>query len=74
MTWSARFEVTEVDGANVTAQASVKPSTVDQLEVGTLTQNTERAVRMELRIELEEGTETQIKVGDSIPAHGHFNS
>lgn len=25
-------------------------------------------------IELEEGTETQIKVGDAIPAHGHFTS
>lgn len=74
MTWSAQFEVTEVEGTQITAKASTKPSTADQHEVGTLTQNTERAVRMELRIELEEGTETRIKVGDAIPAHGHFTS
>jgi len=72
MTWSATFKVTEVDDGKIVAKASTLPGTTDRIEYGTLIQNTEHAKRMELHIELEDGVETQIKVGDDITGHGHF--
>lgn len=74
MTWSAQFKVTEVADGKIVAKASTLPGTTEQEEVGTLIQNTERIVRMELHAELEEGVETQIKVGDTISGYGHFTS
>lgn len=74
MTWTAQFEVTEVDGGTVKAEASTKPGSSDRQEYGTLTQNTEKAVRMRLEIDFEDGVEPKLKVGDKIPGHGHFSS
>jgi len=82
MTWSATFEVTEVQGNEVVARASALPAVAPNSETGepgrneygTLTQNTERAVRMTLVIELEPGAVTQLKPGDQLQAHGHFAS
>lgn len=73
MTYTAQFKVTEVEDNKIVAKASTQPGSADREEFGTLTQNTERAVRMELHIEIEEGHETQLKVGDTISSHGHFN-
>lgn len=73
MTYTAQFKVTEVEGNKIVAKASTPPGSDDHEEFGTLTQNTEHAVRMELHIEIEEGHETQIKVGDTISGHGHFS-
>jgi hypothetical protein len=72
VTYTAQFEVTDVDGQKVTAKASTKPGSADSVEVGTLTQNTEHAIRMTLLIDIEEGYEPKIKVGDKISAQGHF--
>lgn len=66
MTWSARFKVTEVANGHVRAVASV--------EDGTLNQNTEHATGMELVVSIDPAHETQIKVGDELPGHGHFTS
>lgn len=74
MTWSAQFKVTEVGDGKIVAKASTLPGTTERVEVGTLIQNTERAQRMELHIELEDGAETQVKVGDTISGSGHFTS
>lgn len=74
MTWSAQFKVTDVADGVITAKASTLPGSPEQEEVGTLIQNTERAKRMTLRIELEDGAETQVKVGDTISGQGHFMS
>lgn len=74
MTWSAQFKVTDVTDGKIVAKASTLPGTSDQEEHGTLIQNTERAKRMELHIELEDGAETQVKVGDTISGSGHFTS
>ena len=69
MTFQARFQVQDVgDGPapiNVLAVASV--------EDGTLTQNTEKARSMELRIVID-ADKTSLAVGDSITASGHFTS
>lgn len=73
MTYTAQFEVTEVDGQKVTAKASTKGGSEDSVEVGTLTQNTEHAIRMTLLIDIEEGYEVNLKVGDKISGQGHFN-
>ena len=72
MTWSATFKVTDVNDGKIVAKASTLPGSTDQMEYGTLVQNTEHVVRMELHIELEEGHETQIEVGDDISGYGHF--
>jgi hypothetical protein len=74
MTWSALFEVTEVAGQKVVAKASTLPGTADKVEVGTLTQNTEHAVRMELHVEVEEGHQPTLQVGDKFKASGHFSA
>lgn len=73
MTYTALFEVTEVEGQKVVAKASTKPGSEDQQEYGTLTQNTEHVVRMELHLEIEEGHQTQLQVGDKINSQGHFS-
>lgn len=72
MTYTAQFEVTEVKGDQVIAKASTLTSSEDNVEVGTLTQNTEHAIRMTLVIQIEEGYETNLKIGDKISGHGHF--
>lgn len=72
MTYTAQFEVTEVKGDQVIAKASTLTSSEDNVEVGTLTQNTEHAIRMTLVIQIEEGYETNLKVGDKISGQGHF--
>ncbi len=74
MTWSAQFEVTEVDGSKAVAKASTKPGSTDVPEYGTLVQNTEHAIRMELHIEFEDGHEPTLQVGDKITGSGHFNA
>lgn len=74
MTWTAQFKVTDVADGKIVAKASTLPGTTDKIEYGTLNQNTERVVRMELHAELEDGAETQIKVGDTISGYGHFTS
>lgn len=74
MTWSAQFKVTEVADGKIVAKASTLPGSTDSEEVGTRIQNTERAKRMELHIDLEDDTETQVKVGDTITGSGHFTS
>lgn len=74
MTWSAQFKVTEVSDGKIVAKASTLPGSADSEEVGTLVQNTERAKRMELHIELEDDADTQVKVGDTISGQGHFSS
>ena len=67
MTFQARFKVEDVsDGPtpiNVLAVAYV--------EDGSLTQNTEKARSMQLRVVID-ADETNIKVGDMITANGHF--
>lgn len=65
MTWSAKFEVTEVKDGHVRAVASV--------EDGTLNQNTEHATGAEILFSLEDGVEPKIKVGDVITGSGHFD-
>lgn len=74
MTWTAQFEVTDVDGGTITAKASALSGSGDSPEVGTLTQNTERVDRMTLVMEMAEGVEPTLQVGDQLPAHGHFTS
>jgi hypothetical protein len=77
MTWSAQFEVTEVEDGKIVAKASTvneHPDQVASLEFGKLSQNTEKAKRMTLIVDLEDGAETQIKVGDTMTASGHFTS
>jgi hypothetical protein len=77
MTWSAQFEVTEVEDGKIIAKASTVNEHTDQvatLEFGKLSQNTEKVVRMTLISELEPDTETQVKVGDTFNASGHFAS
>ncbi len=64
MTYSARFQVTEVANGKIRAVASI--------EDGTLNQNTEHVSGMELLCSVDEGHETQIKVGDLITGSGHF--
>lgn len=65
MTYTARFKVTEVTEGKIRAAASV--------EDGTLTQNTEKVTGMELICTVEDGHETQLKVGDEISGQGHFS-
>lgn len=65
MTYTAKFRVDEVADGKVHAVAKV--------EDGTLTQNTEHVTRMELTAFVEEGHETQMKVGDEISGQGHFS-
>lgn len=72
MTWTAQFEVTEVEGNKAVAKASTQPSSEDQQEYGTLTQNTEQAVRMELHVEFATPDGVKLKVGDKISGQGHF--
>jgi hypothetical protein len=78
MTWSALFEVTEVAGQKVVAKAATLPvylpGTANSVEVGTLTQNTEHVVRMELHVEVEEGHQPTLQVGDKFNAYGHFSA
>lgn len=67
MTFSARFKVQDVSDG---------PSPIDVLAVAaveddTLTQNTEKARSMELRIVLDVD-ETGVQVGDVITVTGHF--
>lgn len=67
MTFSARFKVQDVgDGP-----APIDVLAVAEVEDGSLTQNTEKARSMELRIQID-ADETTIKVGDTITAQGHF--
>jgi hypothetical protein len=72
MTWSAQFEVTDTEGNKVIAKASTLPGTADRQEYGTLTQNTEKAVRMELHIEFAEGVKPKLEIGDKLSGYGHF--
>lgn len=74
MTWTAQFEVTEVGDGKAVAKASTQPGSEDRQEYGTLTQNTERVVRMELHLEFEEGVEPTLQVGDKMSGSGHFSS
>jgi hypothetical protein len=74
MTFSAQFEVTEVGDGKAVAKASTQPGTTDRQEYGTLTQNTERVTRMELRLEFEDGVNPSMQVGDELSVHGHFNA
>jgi len=82
MTFTAQFAITEVDeepasdkaGITIWAKASTLPGVEGQPEFGTLTQNTEHAVRMELRIELEPDQATSLRPGDVISVHGHFTA
>lgn len=69
MTFSARFKVQDVsDGP-----APIDILAVAEVEDGSLTQNTEKAQSMELRIQID-ADETVVKVGDVITASGHFTS
>jgi len=69
MTYNANFKVQDVgDGP-----APINVLAVAEVEDGTLTQNTEKARSMELRILIDADT-TTIKVGDTISAYGHFIS
>lgn len=72
MTWTAQFEVTEVADGKAVAKASTQPGSEDSQEYGTLTQNTEQAVRMELHIEFAEGVTPKLQVGDKISGYGSF--
>lgn len=77
MTWSAQFEVTEVEDGKIIASASTlneHPDQVASLEFGKLSQNTEKAVRMTLIVDLEKDVETKIVVGDKFTASGSFSS
>jgi hypothetical protein len=75
MTWTAQFEVTEVEGGTLKAEASRKASSTDSPEHGTLTCNTEGDVtRMRLEIDFEGDAPENLKVGDKLQAHGHFSS
>jgi hypothetical protein len=75
MTWSAQFEVTEVDGQTVKAEASRKGGSAGRQEYGTLTCNTEGEVtRMRLEIDFEGDAPEGLKVGDKLEGHGHFTS
>jgi hypothetical protein len=67
MTWSARFKVAEVD---VRESGVSEVHAVASVEDGTLTQNTERATRLELFARIE--GETSLAVGDEITGSGHF--
>ena len=64
MTYSAQFKVTEVANGHIRAVASIAE--------GTLNQNTEHVSGMEILCTVDEGHETQIKVGDLITGSGHF--
>lgn len=66
MTFSARFQVTEVDVKDGLIRATA------QVDNGTLTQNTEHATGMELWVTVDPDHETALKPGDVIDAHGHF--
>lgn len=69
MTFQARFKVQDVsDGP-----APINVLAVAEVEDGSLTQNTEKARSMELRIVVD-ADETAVKVGDVITASGHFAS
>lgn len=66
MTWSAQFRVTEVKDGHIRAVASVEDKTLNQ--------NTEHATGMELLVTIDPDGTTEIKVGDTLPASGHFTS
>lgn len=69
MTWSAKFKVQDVsDGP-----APIDVLAVASVEDGSLTQNTEKARSMELRIVID-ADETAVKVGDEISGYGHFTT
>lgn len=69
MTWSARFKVEDVsDGP-----APINVLAVARVEDGSLTQNTEKASVMELRVTID-ADETALKIGDEITGNGHFTS
>jgi hypothetical protein len=67
MTFSARFKVQDVGEG----PAPIDVIAVASVEDGTLTQNTERARSMELRIQLETD-ETTLAEGQEIVVTGHF--
>ena len=67
MTFQARFKVQDVGEG----PAPINVLAVAEVEDGSLTQNTEKARSMELRI-LIDADETTIKAGDTITASGHF--
>lgn len=69
MTFQARFKVQDVSEG----PAPINVLAVAEVDDGTLTQNTEKASTMELRV-LIDADETTIKVGDTITASGHFVS
>lgn len=65
MTWSARFQVTEVADGKIHAEAKV--------EDGTLNQNTEHVTSLEMVATVEDGHETAVQVGDTVTGSGHFS-
>lgn len=69
MTFTARFKVQDV-GDGLTP---IDVLAVAEVEDGSLTQNTEKARSMELRIVID-ADETAVKVGDVITVTGHFTS
>ncbi len=69
MTFTARFKVQDVGEG----PAPINVLATAEVEDGTLTQNTEKARSMELRIVID-ADETAVKVGDVITATGHFTS
>lgn len=69
MTFTARFKVQDVsDGP-----APIDVLAVASVDDGTLTQNTEKARSMELRIVID-ADETAVKVGDTMTVNGHFTT
>ncbi len=69
MTFTARFKVHDVsDGP-----APIDVLAVAEVEDGSLTQNTEKARSMELRIVID-ADETSLSEGDTLHVTGHFNS
>jgi hypothetical protein len=69
LTFTAKFKVEDVGEG----PAPIDVLAVARVEDDTLTQNTEKAKTMELRIQLDTD-ETALKIGDEIPVNGHFVS
>ncbi len=69
MTWQAKFKVEEVSEGPAPITVFAVASVVD----GSLVQNTEKALTMELHVVLD-ADETTIKSGDEITGSGHFSS
>lgn len=67
MTFSARFKIDDVGEG----PAPINVLAVAEVEDGSLTQNTEKARSMELRILLD-ADETSLAIGDVITVSGHF--